>query len=94
MIKKSKVPVERRTMPIITQTDNVPKWHGTFQELAHDLANVRYDRLAQFFALLSEETKKQSESKYENKVLYARLQVAAQHLDAIAIDFQSATKAV
>lgn len=98
MKRNASLPVERRIMPsepvIMRQTDNVGRWHGSFQELAHDLSNVRYDRLAQFFTMLSDEIKKQSEPRYENKVLYARLQIAAQHLDAIAIDFQSATKAV
>ena len=75
------------------RTDNIGKWHGTLEELARDMGGMRYDRLAQLFSLLVKEMQNQSASIHDNRILSARLGMAAHNLEVVKHDMLAASKA-
>lgn len=81
----------RQPAPSTLRTDFVPEWHGTLAKLAAQVADMRFDRQAYFFGLLVKELQKQSTSE-NNKILSARLYMAAHNIEVVKYDFVAASK--
>ena len=78
------------TIPQIRK-DNVGQ--ETIHNLVKEIADLRYDRLVQFFDYLSNEIQDQSMLCHENRQLSARLSQISDNLSVVSFGFQAAMKA-
>lgn len=78
----------------MSHPDHVEGWNGTLEELAQAIGNMRYDTIAQFIDLLSNDIRRQSGDDWKRgrRRLSIRLNQTAHDLSLVKYGFSAAWK--